>query len=48
MSTTDDATDAYRTAWEQDGDLLRGAWEWPGGGYATVMRRRGSARDLIT
>jgi len=23
---------AYRASWEQDGDVLRGAWKWPGGG----------------
>jgi len=34
---------AYRASWEQDGDVLRGAWEWPGGGYATVMRRAGAS-----
>jgi hypothetical protein len=30
---------AYRGRWEQAGEVLRGAWQWPGGGYATVMRR---------
>lgn len=30
---------AYRGRWEAGGEVLRGAWEWPGGGYATVMRR---------
>lgn len=33
---------AYRGRWEQGGDALHGAWEWPGGGYATVMSRASS------
>lgn len=30
---------AFRARWSEDHDVLRGAWEWPGGGYATVMTR---------
>jgi len=30
---------AFRARWSEDHSVLRGAWEWPGGGYATVMTR---------
>ncbi len=29
----------YRGRWENGRQVLRGAWEWPGGGYATVSER---------
>lgn len=30
---------AFRAHWDENRRVLRGAWEWPGGGYATVMTR---------
>ncbi len=30
---------AFRGTWNEDRTELRGAWEWPGGGYATRMTR---------
>lgn len=30
---------AYHGRWDQGGDVLRGAWQWPGGGYTPIMRR---------
>lgn len=30
---------AFRANWNEDRTVLRGAWEWPGGGYSTVMAR---------
>ncbi len=32
---------AFRGTWDDDRRALRGAWAWPGGGYATVMTRVG-------
>jgi hypothetical protein len=30
---------AFRGTWSDSRTVLRGAWKWPGGGYATVMTR---------
>lgn len=30
---------AFRGRWNENRDELRGAWQWPGGGYSTVMTR---------
>ncbi len=29
----------YRAEFSADGDVLTGAWQWPGGGYSTVAKR---------
>lgn len=33
---------AFRGSFEADGDVLRGGWTWPGGGYECVSTRRPS------
>jgi hypothetical protein len=29
----------FKGAFSEDGDTIRGTWQWPGGGYHLVMRR---------
>jgi hypothetical protein len=29
----------YRGAWSEDGNIIQGAWEMPGGGYEETMTR---------
>ncbi len=31
---------AYKGEWSDDGNTLRGEWQWPGGGYKETMTRQ--------
>jgi hypothetical protein len=29
----------YKGVWSDDGAIINGAWEWPGGGYEETMAK---------
>lgn len=34
-----DSNNFYRGTFNEDGNSLKGAWQWPGGGYSTVAKK---------